>query len=134
MNLREQILAYLYKKDGSTAEEISRDLRVDKDEVEAVLNRLKSEGFVTKKIKGILSKKEAYFLTPSGLEEAKIAYEKVENKAKEIQKALEDGELDIALLPAEVIALLPLMTSISLIDFILLEDILAESSFDSDIS
>lgn len=131
MNIRDKILAYLYQKVEASIEEIANVIREEKDEVEAVLNRLKSEGLVTKKQKGLLRKREVVTLTPTGLEEAKRAYEKLEAEAKRVEEILASRSITgDEELPQDIMNILPLLMALSLIDLAVLQGIIVAEAFD----
>ena len=120
MNIRDKILAYLYDRREATVNQIAQDIREEVDEVQAALRVLEREGLVIKRQKGLIFKKEVYELTASGLEEAKRAYEKVQRVANEIVNTLQYGEE----VPQEYVDLIPLLITLSLIDTMLLQDIM----------
>ncbi|MEM1626592.1 MAG: MarR family transcriptional regulator [Sulfolobaceae archaeon] len=132
MNIRDKILAYLYQKIEASIEEISNSIKEERDEVEVIVNRLKAEGLVIKKQKGLIRKKEVIALTPSGLEEAKKVFEKLEMKAKRIEEMIVKNGNDISALPAEVLEILPLLAALSLIDLALLQSIITIAELDLD--
>lgn len=127
MNLRNKVLAYLYDKREATAEQIANDLREEIDYVQATLRVLESEKLVRKYEKGLIKKKIVYQLTPSGLEEAEKAYNKVIEKADKLQQVImENGEI-----PGEYVDLVPLLMALSLIETMMLENMLLFDIFDN---
>ncbi|ADX84031.1 MarR family transcriptional regulator [Saccharolobus islandicus] len=129
MNLREKILAYLYQNRDSTLEEIVEGLKEDKYEIDATLKYLEREGLVIKRSKGIIFKKTVYDLTASGLEEAKKIYESLQEKSRQLQELLTSGNVDPSQLPQEYIDVLPLLITLSLLDMMLLEDLMLFDTF-----
>ncbi|ACP36834.1 conserved hypothetical protein [Sulfolobus islandicus L.S.2.15] len=129
MNLREKILAYLYQNRDSTLEEIAEGLKEDKYEIDATLKYLEREGLVIKRSKGIIFKKTVYDLTASGLEEAKKIYESLQEKSRQLQELLTSGNVDPSQLPQEYIDVLPLLITLSLLDMMLLEDLMLFDTF-----
>ncbi|ACP39443.1 MarR family winged helix-turn-helix transcriptional regulator [Saccharolobus islandicus] len=129
MNLREKILAYLYQNRDSILEEIAEGLKEDKYEVDATLKYLEREGLVIKRSKGIIFKKTVYDLTASGLEEAKKIYESLHEKSRQLQELLTSGNFDPSQLPQEYIDVLPLLITLSLLDIMLLEDLMLFDTF-----
>ncbi|WP_016732527.1 hypothetical protein [Saccharolobus islandicus] len=129
MNLREKILAYLYQNRDSILEEIVEGLKEDKYEVDATLKYLEREGLVIKRSKGIIFKKTVYDLTASGLEEAKKIYESLHEKSRQLQELLTSGNFDPSQLPQEYIDVLPLLITLSLLDIMLLEDLMLFDTF-----
>ena len=123
MNLRDKILAYLYQNNGSTVYEIEEALREDKYEVDATLKYLEKDGYVSKRVKGLIFKKTVYDLTASGLDKAKKIYEELQNKAEDMKKMILNNQIDPSQLPEEYMDLLSLFIALSLIDTILLEDL-----------
>ncbi|MEM3972155.1 MAG: MarR family transcriptional regulator [Saccharolobus sp.] len=123
MNLRDKILVYLYQNNGSTVDEIAEALREDKYEVDATLKYLEKDGYVNKRVKGLIFKKTVYDLTASGLDKAKKIYEEVQNKAEDMKKMILNNQIDPSQLPEEYMDLLSLFIALSLIDTILLEDL-----------
>ncbi|WP_369609285.1 MarR family transcriptional regulator [Sulfurisphaera javensis] len=127
MNLRDKVLAYLYDKKSATVEEIANDLKEDSDYVQATLRVLENEKLVRKSEKGLIKKRTIYELTPSGLVEAEKAYEKVKEKANELQQIIqEEGEI-----PEDYVDLLPLLMTLSLIETMMLEDMLLFDIFNN---
>ncbi|ACP47134.1 conserved hypothetical protein [Sulfolobus islandicus Y.G.57.14] len=129
MNLREKILAYLYQNRDSTLKEIAEGLKEDKYEIDATLKYLEREGLVIKRSKGIIFKKTVYDLTASGLEEAKKIYESLQEKSRQLQELLTSGNVDPSQLPQEYIDVLPLLITLSLLDMMLLEDLMLFDTF-----
>jgi len=129
MNLREKILAYLYQNRDSTLEEIAEGLKEDKYEIDATLKYLEREGLVIKRSKGIIFKKTVYDLTASGLEEAKKIYESLQEKSRQLQELLTSGNVDPSQLPQEYIDVLQLLITLSLLDMMLLEDLMLFDTF-----
>ncbi|MEM0068599.1 MAG: MarR family transcriptional regulator [Saccharolobus sp.] len=123
MNLRDKILVYLYQNNGSTVDEIAEALREDKYEVDATLKYLEKDGYVNKRVKGLIFKKTVYDLTASGLDKAKKIYEEVQNKAEDMKKMILNNQINPSQLPEEYMDLLSLFIALSLIDTILLEDL-----------
>lgn len=125
MNLREKILAYLYQNRESTVENIADALREDVYEVDATLKYLEREGYVVRRTKGLIFKKIVYDLTAGGLEEAKKTYENLQNKAKQLENLIVNGNIDTSQIPEEYVDILPLLVILSLIDdTLLLQNIL----------
>lgn len=129
MNLREKILAYLYQNRDSTLKEIAEGLKEDKYEIDATLKYLEREGLVIKRSKGIIFKKTVYDLTASGLEEAKKIYESLQEKSRQLQELLTSSNVDPSQLPQEYIDVLPLLITLSLLDMMLLEDLMLFDTF-----
>ncbi|QIW23502.1 MarR family transcriptional regulator [Sulfolobus sp. S-194] len=127
MNLRDKVLAYLFDKRSATAEEIADRIKEEVDYVQATLRVLENEKLVRKVKKGFIKKHDAYELTPTGLEEAEKAYEKVQNKASELQQIVQGG----GEIPEDYIDLIPLMTALSLIETMMLEDIILFDIFNN---
>ncbi|BFI74961.1 MarR family transcriptional regulator [Sulfurisphaera ohwakuensis] len=127
MNLRDKVLAYLFDKKSATAEEIAENIKEEVDYVQATLRVLENEKLVRKVKKGFIRKHDAYELTPTGLEEAEKAYEKVQNKANELQQIIQEG----GEIPEDYIDLIPLMAALSLIETMMLEDIILFDIFNN---
>lgn len=123
MNLRDKILVYLYQYNGSTVDEIAEALREDKYEVDATLKYLEKDGYINKRVKGLIFKKTIYDLTASGLDKAKKIYEEVQNKAEDVKRMIFNNQITPSQLPEEYMDLLSLFIALSLIDTILLEDL-----------
>ncbi|MEM0092012.1 MAG: MarR family transcriptional regulator [Saccharolobus sp.] len=123
MNLRDKILVYLYQNNGSTVDEIAEALREDKYEVDATLKYLEKDGYINKRVKGLIFKKTVYDLTASGLDKAKKIYEEVQNKAEDVKRMIFNNQITPSQLPEEYMDLLSLFIALSLIDTILLEDL-----------
>lgn len=123
MNLRDKILVYLYQNNGSTVDEIAEALREDKYEVDATLKYLEKDGYINKRVKGLIFKKTIYDLTASGLDKAKKIYEEVQNKAEDVKRMIFNNQITPSQLPEEYMDLLSLFIALSLIDTILLEDL-----------
>jgi len=120
MYLRDKILAYLYDRKSATLEEIVNAVQEEADYVQATLRVLENEKLVRKTQKGLIFKKTVYELTPTGLEKALEAYERLKEKASQLQQiVLGGGEI-----PPEFADLIPLMLTLSLIEATLLEDIM----------
>lgn len=120
MNLRDRVLAYLYERKSATVEEIARALRKEKDYVQATLRVLENEKLVRKTQKGLIFKKTVYELTPTGLEEASNAYQKLKEKANQLRNIILQGNQ----VPQEFIDLIPLMLTLSLIETALIQQIM----------
>lgn len=127
MNLRDRVLSYLYEKKSGTLEEIASALNEEADYVEATLKVLEKEKIVRKTQKGLVFKKTSYELTPMGLEEAQKAYEKLQEKASQLQNIIEQG----GEIPEEFMELIPLMLALSLIETTLIEDLMMFDSFNT---
>ncbi|MEM3329608.1 MAG: MarR family transcriptional regulator [Saccharolobus sp.] len=123
MNLRNKILVYLYRNNGSTVDEIAEALREDKYEVDATLKYLEKDGYINKRVKGLIFKKTIYDLTAAGLDKAKKIYEEVQNKAEDVIRMILNNQINPSQLPEEYMDLLSLFIALSLIDTILLEDL-----------
>jgi hypothetical protein len=93
------------------------------------LKYLEREGLVIKRSKGIIFKKTVYDLTASGLEEAKKIYESLQEKSRQLQELLTSGNVDPSQLPQEYIDVLPLLITLSLLDMMLLEDLMLFDTF-----
>ncbi|MGC9153751.1 MAG: hypothetical protein ACP5GY_08515 [Vulcanisaeta sp.] len=84
LSLGEEILIVLREYGPLTAEEIANYLRRDIREVNEELQYLELDRFITRVKKGVFRRREAYELTPTGLEEALKAYEKLRAKSQEL--------------------------------------------------
>lgn len=120
MNLRDRILAFLYKHPEVTARDVAAGLNEDEDYVIATLNTMIKEKLVTKKVKGIIFKKEVYTLTPTGFDEAQKVFEKLQNVANRVKDFLNPYNLQLDQIPGELQDLIPLLISLSLLDMMLL--------------
>mgnify|MGYP001772620570 CR=1 FL=1 len=127
MNLRDRVLSYLYDKRSATVEEIANALQEEVDYVQATLRVLENEKLVRKTQKGLIFKKTVYELTPTGLEEASKAYEKLKEKANQLQNMILQGDE----IPQEFADLLPLMLTLSLIEATMLQDIMLFDIFNN---
>jgi len=123
MNLTDKILALLYDRGELTSNEIAGSLREDEENVELTLKGMEKEGLVFEKEKGLIFKKKVYSLTPTGLEKAKKAKEELEEKANKLVTAIQQGE-DPQVIVQEYADLIPLMLAMSLIDMMLLQDLM----------
>jgi DNA-binding MarR family transcriptional regulator len=123
MNLTDKILALLYDRGELTSNEIADSLREDEENVELTLKGMEKEGLVFEKKKGLIFKKKVYSLTPTGLEKAKMAKEELEEKANKLVTAIQQGE-DPRVIVQEYADLIPLMLAMSLIDMMLLQDLM----------
>jgi DNA-binding MarR family transcriptional regulator len=123
MNLTDKILALLYDRGELTSNEIAGSLREDEENVELTLKGMEKEGLVFEKEKGLIFKKKVYSLTPTGLEKAKKAKEELEEKANKLVTAIQQGE-DPQVIVQEYADLIPLMLTMSLIDMMLLQDLM----------
>lgn len=129
MNIRDKILALLDDRGELTAEEIAEVLREDVEDVILILKGMEREGLVYEREKGIIFKKKVYNLTPTGLEKAKSIREDLQNKAKEVVSAIQQGE-DPQIIYEEYGDILPLMLAMSLIDLSMIETLLMFDMFD----
>ncbi|WP_338604147.1 MarR family transcriptional regulator [Sulfolobus tengchongensis] len=129
MNLREKILVYLYRNRESTLDEIVEALREDRYEIEATLRYLEKDGLVIKRNKGLIFKKVVYDLTASGFEEAKKSYESLQQKAEQLQNMIRNGQIDPTQIPEEYIDILPLLFMLSLLDMLLIGDLITFDMF-----
>jgi Mn-dependent DtxR family transcriptional regulator len=77
-----------------TVEEIASYLRRSVDEVREELKYLELDKLVTRVKKGLIFKKEAYDLTPTGLDEAEKAFEKLRARADEFIRRLKSTNPD----------------------------------------
>jgi len=119
MNLRDKVLSYLYDKRSATVEEIANAIQEEQDYVQATLRVLENEKLVKRAQKGLIFKKTVYELTPTGLEKASEAYERLKEKANQLQYILQGGEI-----PQEYADLLPLMLTLSMIETAMIQDIM----------
>ncbi|MCY0860147.1 MAG: MarR family transcriptional regulator [Sulfolobaceae archaeon] len=120
MNLRDKILAFLYKHPEVTAKDIAAGINEDEDYVLATLNTMVKEKLVTKRVKGMIFKKEVYSLTPTGLDEAQEIYNKLQNVAVQLRNMINPYNLSVDQIPEEFMDLIPLLVSLSLLDMLFL--------------
>ncbi len=120
MNLRDKILAFLYKHPEVTAKDIAAGVNEDEDYVLATLNTMIKEKLVTKRVKGMIFKKEVYTLTPTGLDEAQEVYNKLQNIAVQMRNMINPYNLSVDQIPEEFMDLIPLLVSLSLLDMLFL--------------
>ncbi|BDC19440.1 helix-turn-helix domain-containing protein [Acidianus sp. HS-5] len=123
MNLADKILALLYDRGELTAAEIAESLRQDEENIKLTLKGMEKEGLVLEKEKGLLFKKKVFSLTPTGLEKANKVKEDLQNKANKLMTAIQQGE-DPQVIVQEYADLIPLMMAMSLIDMMMLQDLL----------
>ena len=126
MNLRDKVLSYLYDKRSATIEEIANAIQEEKDYVQATLRVLENEKLVRRAQKGLIFKKTVYELTPTGLEKASEAYERLKEKASQLQYIIQGDEV-----PQELADLLPLMLTLSLIEATMIQDMMLFDVFDN---
>ncbi|ADN51850.1 hypothetical protein [Vulcanisaeta distributa] len=121
LSLGEQILILIRERGPLTAEEIAYYLRRDIKEVTEELQYLEHDKLVTRVKRGLIFKKEAFDLTPTGLEEAQKAYEKLKSISERIISKINninDEELEELL--NQYVSLIPLMILLNLIPLELL--------------
>ncbi len=123
MNLTDKILALLYDRGELTSAEIAESLREDEENVSLTLKGMEKEGLVFQKEKGLIFKKKVFSLTPTGLEKAKKIKEELQEKANKLVAAIQQGE-DPQIIAQEYADLIPLMMAMSLIDMMMLQDLL----------
>lgn len=126
MNLRDKVLSYLYDKRSATIEEIANAIQEEKDYVQATLRVLENEKLVRRAQKGLIFKKTVYELTPTGLEKASESYERLKEKANQLQYILQGDEV-----PQEYADLLPLMLTLSMIETAVIQDIMLFDIFNN---
>ncbi|WP_069808117.1 HTH domain-containing protein [Vulcanisaeta thermophila] len=117
LTLKEEILILLREKGPLTADEIAHYLGVDVESVAKELNYLENDKIVTRTKRGFLIKRDAYELTPTGLEEANKALEKLKVLANRITTAAPDEAVQLL---NEYAQLIPLMLLLNLIPMDLL--------------
>ena len=108
-------------KNGITeASKIAEFIRMDKVDVESILNRLCMQGYVKPVKKGFLIKRTHYVLTQKGydlVKEAERILNETVNKVKEAQELLNQGRKDEAYEVIQpYISLLPFLLMFGLID------------------
>ena len=119
--LGDQILILIREKGPLTAEEIAYYLRRNVKEVTEELQYLEHDKLVTRVKKGLILRKDAYDLTPTGLEEAEKAYEKLRSISREIIRKLNGaGNEDIEEILNQYMSLIPLLMLLNLIPLELL--------------
>nr|KJR72767.1 MAG: hypothetical protein TU36_00030 [Vulcanisaeta sp. AZ3] len=121
MTLGEQILILIREQGPLTMEEIANYLRRDINEVKEELNYLELDRLIIKVKKGFIFKKEAYDLTPTGLEESEKAYEKLKAKVQEIMNkigSLSSEELEELI--NQYMSIIPLLLLLNLLPLELL--------------
>lgn len=121
LSLGEQILILIRERGPLTAEEIAYYLSRDIKEITEELQYLEHDKLVTRVKRGLIFKKEAFDLTPTGLEEAQKAYEKLKSISERIISKINninDEELEELL--NQYVSLIPLMILLNLIPLELL--------------
>jgi len=121
LSLSEEILILIRERGPLTPEEIAGYLRRDVGEVREEISYLELDKLVTRVRRGLIFKKEAYDLTPTGLEEAERAYEKLRARANELMQklaSLNPDELEELL--NQYASIVPLMLLLNLIPLELL--------------
>ena len=117
----EQILILIRDKGPLTAEEIAYYLRRDVKEVAKELKYLEHDKLITRVKRGLVFKREAFDLTPTGLEEAQRAYEKLRKISEGIMsKANTMDYEELEELLSQYMPLIPLMMTLNLIPLELL--------------
>ena len=116
-----------------TPKDIAKKLNVKLEDVKVALANLEARGFVERKVRGLLFKKEVYELTKEGFERAMKAKEKLMRVADEIKEAYERGDTARV---EEIVAgysyLIPLMLMFGLLDLVWLSDFYAINAYDID--
>jgi Mn-dependent DtxR family transcriptional regulator len=121
LTLSEQILILLREKGPLTIEEIASYLRRDTEEVSKELQYLEHDKLVTRVKRGLVFRREAFDLTPTGLEEAQRAYEKLRGMAYEfINKINSSNSDEIEDLIIQYSSIIPLLMLLNLIPIELL--------------
>ncbi len=130
ITLGEQILVLLKEKGPLTAEEIAEYLRKDLNEVLEELKNLENDRLVRRVRKGLIIKKDAYELTPTGLEEANKAYEKLKLYAEELKGMLKATAhtADVQEVIHQYLGILPLLILLDLVPYELLSYIALEQA------
>ncbi|GAB6946170.1 hypothetical protein JCM16161A_03000 [Vulcanisaeta sp. JCM 16161] len=121
ISLGDQILILIREKGPLTAEEIAYYLRRDVKEIAEELQYLEHDKLVTRVKRGLIFKKEAFDLTPTGLEEAQRAYERLRSISERIiskMNSISNEELEELL--NQYMSLIPLMLILNLIPLELL--------------
>ncbi len=121
LSLGEQILILVRERGPLTADEIAHYLRRSVKEVTEELQYLEHDKLITRVKRGLIFKREAFDLTPTGLEEAQRAYEKLRGISEKVVGRINTanyGELEELL--SQYISLLPLMLALNLIPLELL--------------
>ncbi|MGC8543373.1 MAG: hypothetical protein ACP5NQ_05485 [Vulcanisaeta sp.] len=121
LTLSEQILILLREKGPLTIEEIASYLRRDTEEVSKELQYLEHDKLVTRVKRGLVFRREAFDLTPTGLEEAQRAYEKLRGVAYEFINKINSSNFDeIEDLLIQYSSIIPLLMLLNLIPIELL--------------
>ncbi|WP_054857155.1 hypothetical protein [Vulcanisaeta sp. JCM 16159] len=121
LSLDEQILILIRERGPLTAEEIAYYLRRDIKEIAEELQYLEHDKLITRVKRGFILKKEAFDLTPTGLEEAQKAYEKLKSISERIISQINnmsDEELEEVL--NQYVSIMPLIILLNLIPLELL--------------
>ncbi len=116
LTLDEQILILLRERGSLTSEEIAHYLGRDVNEVKDELQYLELDKLITRVKKGILFRKEVFDLTPTGLEEAQKAYEKLRGISQEILSKINSmNEEELKEMLNQYMALMPLIIILNLL-------------------
>ena len=116
-----------------TPKDIAKKLNVKLEDVKVALANLEARGFVERKVRGLLFKKEVYELTKEGFERAMKAKEKLMRVADEIKDAYERGDTArVEEIVASYSYFLPLMLMLGLLDIMWLSSIYGVDTYDID--
>ena len=116
LTLDEQILILLRERGPLTSEEIAHYLGRGVNEVKDELQYLELDKLIIRDKKGILFRKEVFDLTPTGLEEAQKAYEKLRGISQEILSKISSmNEEELKEMLNQYMAIIPLIMILNLL-------------------
>ncbi|BDR92875.1 hypothetical protein [Vulcanisaeta souniana] len=129
LTLDEQILILLRERGPLASEEIAHYLGRNVNEVKDELQYLELDKLITRVKRGILFRKEVFDLTPTGLEEAQKAYEKLREISHEILSRISSmNEKELEEFLNQYMALMPLIMILNLLPFEMLIWVLGSST------
>ena len=118
MNLEDAVLLAI-AEGLNNPKDIAKKLNVRIEDIKVAINSLEAGGFIVRKVKGFIFKREVYELTKIGFDRVVKIKEELKNVAEEFRKAYELGDrMKIERLYHDYGYFIPFMVAFGLLDLV----------------